>query len=333
MKKILKATHEGKIQIGENELNVAVLEDGTRVITQSAVFKSFGRTKRGRMKDEIRVPNMPAFIDANNLQPFINEDLRAVLNQIDYKTKNDTDSTGYDATILPLMCKMYLDARQDKALKSQQIPFARASEILLVGLSKIGITALVDEATGYQYDRERFELQKILTTYIADEILKWQLTFKNDFYQQVYRLWGLPFIPKYIKNKPSFVGNITTKYIYEQLPDGVLDKIREKTGKTKKGNWKYQWHRNLTEEVGREHLKKQIIEVTLLMEISKTKSDFEKLFQEKYNKSAQLEFDFNDEQPPLPPLSDFNEKLKKGLEFDPNSDKKNNDDDLEDDEI
>lgn len=112
MEKLLKATHEGKIQIGENELSVAVLEDGTRVITQSAVFKSFGRTKRGRMKDDIRVPNMPAFIDANNLQAYINQDLKAVLKPIDYKAKNGSDSTGYDANILPLMCKMYLDARQ-----------------------------------------------------------------------------------------------------------------------------------------------------------------------------------------------------------------------------
>lgn len=321
MEKLLKSTNEGKIQLGENELSVAVLEDGTRIITQSAVFKSFGRTKRGRMKEEIRVPNMPAFIDANNLQPYINEDLRSVLIPIEYKAINGSDSTGYDANILPLMCKMYLDARQDKVLKVSQIPLARASEILLIGLSKIGITALVDEATGYQFERERFELQKILTTYISDEILKWQLTFTDDFYKQVYKLWGLPFIPKYIKNKPSFIGNITTKYIYEQLPSGVLDKIREKTGKTTKGNWKYKWHQNLTQEIGREHLKKQIIEVTLLMEMSETKADFEKLFQKKYNKSPQLEFDFKDEEPNNLDLSDFNQKLKKGLGFNPKKDK------------
>lgn len=61
--------------------------------------------------------------------------------------------------------------------------------------------------------------------------MKWQLTFTDDFYREVYRLWGLPFIPKYIKNKPSFIGKLTTKYIYDLLPDGVVDKIKEKTGK------------------------------------------------------------------------------------------------------
>ena len=68
MAKKLKATHEGILPIGNTELNVAVLEDGTRIITQSAVFKAFGRTKRGRALHEKRVPNMPGFIDAKNLQ-------------------------------------------------------------------------------------------------------------------------------------------------------------------------------------------------------------------------------------------------------------------------
>lgn len=88
--------------------------------------------------------------------------------------------------------------------------------------------------------------------------------FTDDFYKNIYRLWGLPFIPKYIRNKPSFIGKLTNKYIYELLPQGVVDRIKEKTDKTSKGNWKYKWHQSLTPEIGREHLKKQIIEVTTL---------------------------------------------------------------------
>jgi len=144
MAKKLKATHEGILPIGNTELNVAVLEDGTRIITQSAVFKAFGRTKRGRALHEKRVPNMPSFIDANNLQPFIGNDLKEVLKQIDYVEKNGkTQSSGYNALILPKLCKVYLNARQEKVLKPQQLPLARASEILLFSLSNIGIIALL----------------------------------------------------------------------------------------------------------------------------------------------------------------------------------------------
>lgn len=83
--RIRKATHQGTLKIGEKEMPCAVLNDGTRVISKNAIFRAFGRTKRGRKKDEVRVLNMPAFIDANNLQPFISEDLRGVLKQIEYK--------------------------------------------------------------------------------------------------------------------------------------------------------------------------------------------------------------------------------------------------------
>ena len=311
MKEILKATNEGSIKLGETVLKVAVLQEGTRLINYSAIFKAFGRTKRGRAKNEARVLNMPAFLDANNLQPFVGEDLMGVLNKVDYEDLNSKEDSGYDASILPMLCKVYLDAREAKVLKPQQLPLARASEILLLGLSRIGIIALIDEATGYQYDRERFELQKILTAYISEEIVKWQLTFTDDFYKEIYRLWGLPFIPKYIKNKPSFIGKLTTKYIYEEMPKGILEKIKEKTPKTPKGNWKYKFHQSLTPEIGREHLKKQIIEVTTLMSISQSKEQFQELFKRKYGKDVQLQLEFNEKR------EDKNEKepnkFNKGL--------------------
>lgn len=324
-KNMPKATHEGVMNINGSELDVAVLEDGTRIITQSAVFKALDRPVRGNA----RLINMPVFMDAQNLQPYISEDLKGVINKIEYKGLNGKIQEGYDATILPLVSDLYLRARENGAIKlRQQLETAQKAEILVRSLAKLGITALVDEATGYQYDRERFELQKILNAYISDEIVKWQLTFTDDFYKQVYRLWGLPFIPKYIKNKPSFIGNLTTKYIYEQLPDGVLDKIREKTEKTAKGNWKYKWHQNLTPEIGREHLKKQIIEVTLLMEISKDKKTFEKLFKDKYQKSPQISM-FDDDLNVNPEilsvipkkLSEFNQKLKQASKYNPNQNK------------
>lgn len=319
-KHLLKATHEGTIKLGETELKVAVLEDGTRLINYSAIFKAFGRTKRGAQTDSSRVHNMPAFLNANNLQPFVGEDLKGVLEKVDYEDKSGKENDGFQASILPLLCKVYLDAREAGVLKTQQIPLARASEILLFGLSNIGITALIDEATGYQYERERFELQKILSAYISDEILKWQLTFTDDFYKEVYRLWGLPFIPKYIKNKPSFIGKLTTKYIYEQMPKGVIEKIKDKTGKTSGGNWRYKWHQSLTPEIGREHLKKQIIEVTTLMSIAQSKEQFQALFEKKYRQNVQLEMEFN-EQVHIPTPQGFDKKLTQALNYNPKEDK------------
>ena len=64
--------------------------------------------------------------------------------------------------------------------------------------------------------------------------------------------------------------------------------------KTEKGNWKYKFHQSLTPEVGREHLKKQIIEVTTLMSVSSDKSQFDTLFTSKYKQSSQLKIYFDE---------------------------------------
>src|ERR1035437_5649999 len=101
MNKLLKAIHQGEL----------LLEDGTRVIGYNAVFKAFGRTRRGTQTDDRRVRNMPAFLNANNLQPFVGDDLKGVLNKIDYLDKTGKETQGFNATILPMLCKVYLDAR------------------------------------------------------------------------------------------------------------------------------------------------------------------------------------------------------------------------------
>ena len=110
-KRKLNSTHEGVLPLANIVLNVAVLNDGTRVISQAGVFKAFGRTKRGRAKDDIRVLNRPAFLDAKNLQPYINQGLEGVLNTIVYTAKNGSTVEGYNAEILPKICEVYLDVR------------------------------------------------------------------------------------------------------------------------------------------------------------------------------------------------------------------------------
>lgn len=293
---ILKATHEGKIKLGESELNVAVLSDGTRVISRNAIFRAFGRTKRGRAIGEIRVLNMPSFLDARNLQSFVGEDLKGVLKQIDYLDKNGKEDSGYNALILPMLCKVYLDARATKNLETNkpiltksQEPLARASEILLLGLSNIGITALIDEATGYQYEREKDELQKILSAYIAEELLPWQQRFPDEFYKEIFRLHNWDYTVKGIKQRPGVIGTWTNKFIYEQLPKGVLQELKIKTPKSKSGNYTARLHQSLTSEIGNPHLEKQLISVITLMNVSNNWSDFLRLFNKKFGQQI-LEF-------------------------------------------
>lgn len=317
--KLLKATHEGKIKLGETSLNVAVLEDGTRVISANAVFRAFGRVQRSNN----RLINMPAFLDAKNLQPFIGDDLKPLINIINYENKGNKEDSGFNAAILPKLCKVYLDARatinpktKKTILTPKQIPLARASEILLLGLSHLGITALIDEATGYQYEREKDELQKILKAYIAEELLPWEKRFPDEFYREIFRLNNWSFTVEQIKtgSRPGVIGQWTKKYIYSVLPKGVLAALLNKTPRNDKGKLKKRLHQSLTREQGIEHLNKLIISVVTLMNISDDWKGFIKLWNKKF---GQQELGFDDmtsieptKPKPVKPLIGFDKQLK-----------------------
>lgn len=307
-----KVRNRGELDLAGIKIPCYVLEDGVRVLSGRKMQEALKMVDESGQKSSGH--RMAVFLSRKSLTPFISKYLQmGTLDPIVCYDGNQKIN-GYRAEALADICDIFLEARKHIELSTRQKIIADQCEILMRAFARVGIIALVDEATGYQNEREHFELQKILSAYISDEVLKWQLTFTDDFYREIYRLWGLPFIPKYIRQKPSFIGKLTRKYIYEELPKGVVDKIREKVGKTEKGNWKYKWHQTLTPEIGREHLKKQIIEVTTLMSISKSKEQFDALFQQKYNKVVQLELEFNEEVV-AERKTDFDEKLIKALNY------------------
>lgn len=280
VKKVLKATHFGALKIGEKELNCAVLEDGTRVLSNTAIFKAFDRPRKGKGKEIYRT-EMPSFIDANNLKPFINEVFGDGTGfSIEY-INNGRILSGYKAEMLPLICEVYLKARDMGVLTTNQEPLAVAAEVLVRGLSKVGIIALIDEATGYQYDRQKDELQKILKAYIAPELLPWTKRFPDEFYENLFRLHGWQYNPLSVK-KPSYVGKLTMDLVYNQLPPGVADELKNKTPKSKAGHYTKRFHQSLTSDIGEPHLEKQVAIVTTLMKISPNwrtfKSHFSRAF-------------------------------------------------------
>ena len=310
------AEYRGEVQVGDIVIPCAVLGDGTRVIGEHGITAHLGISggKSYKLRENLEVSRggpVPMFLASKALEPFIDEVFSEMdLSPVEY-TSGGKPHVGYKAEILPKVCEIWLIARENNTLQSSQLPKAKKAEILMRGLAQIGITALVDEATGYQYDREKFELQKILTAYVSDEVAKWQLTFKIDFYKELFRLWKQPFNPLSIK-KPSFVGTLTNKFIYKAMPPGIFEAIKENTPKTKGGNNKYRFHQSLTEDVGREHLKTQIIEVTTLMSVCDTKEEFLKIFHKKYDDQYQnlLELD-------IPDQNDFNISLKKAIDYNP----------------
>ena len=283
--KILKSLADGVLKIGDTELDVAVLEDGTRMITQTAVFRALGRDPRGNS----RIDQIPAFMDAKNLQSLISSDLREVIKRVPYLDKNNREKEGYKADILPLVADLYLRARQAGILTTNQIDTAQKAEILIRSLARIGITALVDEATGYQYERERNELQKILKAFISEELLKWEKRFPDDFYKEIFRLNGWDFTVSGIKKRPSIIGKWTNTLIYNELSVGVLQELKENTPKHAR------YHQRLTLDIGQPNLTAQIYKVIGIMQSSDNMQEmwerFKKIKTRKWDEN--IKFDEN----------------------------------------
>ena len=283
----LRSTHEGILKIGDKELPCAVLSDGTRVLTATAVFQAFDRPRKGKSSEGYRADQMPSFINANNLQPFIDESIMVWTRTIPYQTLSGVQKRGYDARILRGLCKVYMDAKRAGVLLQTQERLAITAEALLLALADVGITALIDEATGYQHTRERDELQKLLKAYVSEALLPWQKRFPDIFYQHLFRLNRWDYTLAGIKKRPSVVGKWTNQLIYEQLPDGVLEELKRVTPRSEQGKATERYHQHLTNDIGNVHLTNQIQRVVAIMEVSDSWDDFIS----KFNKSIQSQAD------------------------------------------
>lgn len=285
--------YSGVLSISGKELSCAVLSDGTRVLTAKSVFDAFERPRKGKSSVDRRLANMPAFLDANNLKPFI-DNVFGGGPEFDYEVKFTSKSgkmiySGYKAEVLPLICDVYLQARDADALIDAQKPLATIAEILIRSLAKVGITALIDEATGYQYDRDKDELQRLLAAYISKEFLPWTKRFPDQFYIEMFRLKKWQYRGK---AKSPLVGKITNDIVYEQLPEGVLDELRSRTPRSETSGYRTKkFHQSLTSDTGIPHLDKHISAVIALMKASDNWEQFEKLFNKAFNKPVQLDFE------------------------------------------
>ena len=272
---------DGDIQLGTGTINCSVIEkDGEiiRVINSRSFLKAIGRPWKGSYKRT----GMPSFIDAPNLKPFITKELKDVLEMIEYRTVHGGAKRGYRAVIVPLVCEVYLAARDAGAIaNSRQMAVAKSCELLMRGLARVGIDALVDEATGYQYSRERMALARILEKFIAQELQPWTKTFPIEFYQQIFRLRNWQFDPEKVPQGPRVLAKYTNDIVYKRLAPRVLEELRNKNpaidGRRKHKH--FQW---LTGDVGHPKLLAHLEGVKILMRESETWEEFQRKLDKHY---------------------------------------------------
>lgn len=261
------------LKIGSTEIPCYVLSDGRRVLHQRGFVEAIGmaRGSSGGTGGD----RLAKFVEGDRLKAYVSNELLAVTAEpIKFKASNGHLAYGYEATVLADVCEAVLAARKAGKLQAQQLHIAEQCEILVRGFARVGIIALVDEATGFQYDRSRTALELILEAFIKDELGKWAKRFPDEFYRELFRLKKLEWPST--KNPPQVVGHWTNDLVYKRLAPGVLDDLRQKTPKTPRGHRKYKFHRWFTDDVGHPKLQEHLSSVIALMKSSDDWEDFHK---------------------------------------------------------
>lgn len=298
---VLMATHgsaDHPLKIGDLEIPCYVLEDGRRVLSLGGMVKAMGMSIGSAGGGE--GDRLTSFAAGKAISPFISKDL---LNRMQTPVRfqaptGGTTATGYEATILADLCDAVLAARKAGVLRAQQEHIAHQCEILVRGFARVGIIALIDEATGYQKDRAKDALATILEAFIAKELQPWIKTFPADYYQELFRLRGLEY-PNASVKRPQYFGVLTNDIVYKRLAPGVLEELRRVTPKNDEGRPKAKYFQSLTSNAGYPKLREHLGAVVAVMKLSDSYHDFiEKLdrLAPKYNETMPLALAYSKEE-------------------------------------
>lgn len=247
--KIPQATHTGELKIGGTAIPCAVLPDGTRLLTQAGFLRALGRSAKPKGRSQQTADGLPPFLASNSIKSLISQEIMDSTVPVVFRSVAGTKALGYRADLLPQVCNLYLEARENGLLTTQQSDLAAKCEILVRALAETGIVALVDEATGYQYVRPQDALQAYLEKVLSKELAAWAKRFPDEFYENIYRLKGWTW-PGMGKNRYSVVGTYTRDLVYDRIGPGVTKELETRSPKDEKGNRKNKLHQWLSDDVG-----------------------------------------------------------------------------------
>lgn len=254
------------LKIGDVEIPCYVLADGTRVLAQRGLQGGIGLSLGGGRTGARRIAELleslaEKGIDTRGLIARVNSPIRFI------PPHGGNPADGYEATILPDLCAVLIDAGRQGKLGKQREHLAARAALLQHGFATVGILALVDEATGYQDYRQRDALAEILRKFVVKELQPWVPTFPVEFYRQIYRLNGWQFVEN-SNARPGVIGHWTNNVIYKRLAPGVWEELNRLTPRSDKGSLRNKLFQRLTDDIGHPKLREHLAAIVMLMKYS-----------------------------------------------------------------
>jgi len=265
---IPKATHWGELQIGEASLPCYVLDNGERVFSLKGVVVGLIGTEGGQLAEYVKAKTIAPYLPLE-LTPAENDVIPALINF-------DTGGAAFTkyAFGLPVLkfmdlCAAYSNAAEkEEKLTERQAQIAAKANMFLRACAKVGIIALVDEVTGYQYDRESDALQFKLRLFLEDEMRAWEKTFPDQLWVEFGRLTNWK---GSANQRPKYWGKLVMELVYGYLDKDVAEWLKNNAPKPI-GNMSY--HRWLSSQYG---LKRLVEHIWLLIGMASACSSMQEL--------------------------------------------------------
>ena len=146
----LIAKRSSNLLIGDLKIPCYVLSNSARVLSGRGIMKLLGFDSKST---GTILRNM---FKNNALTQYISSETLDVLETpISFERPgaggSAPDTYAYEATILIDICKAILEAKRQGSLDSEvHLSMALQAEIIITAVAKVGIIALIDEATGFQ---------------------------------------------------------------------------------------------------------------------------------------------------------------------------------------
>lgn len=286
--KAVSGAEDRPIRIADIEVPCYVLDDGRRVIPTNGMLGTMQMARGGSM---VRGMNrLELFVSRDRIKPYVSSELH---NRIRHPIRFRIDKNiayGFESDTLIDIAEAVIRADNAGALQKQQAAIAHQCRVITSSLTRIGLIALIDEATGHQKKRDSDELQQILTAYLLPEHRPWMQTIPSEFTSEIYRVYGWKRTPD--NRGPRYAGKLIRQLIYERMPKPVLPALDEANPSNAKYQRKHRHHQFLTDQQGLDHFRTLTITVMTLLRISRNKSEFKRNLQSYFG--SQMEFDFGE---------------------------------------
>ena len=257
---------------------ITVEGEVVRLVSERELVKSLGGKRGGshwrRARADAEAANLPPILSASNLREFISQELREGLtSRYMYKVGRGGVAHGLRGELYPMICDVFLKARDARKLLPSQENIAQTADILMRALAHTGIIALIDEATGYQNKRPVDALARILEAFIAKELQPYIPTFPGDYYEHLFRLRGLDYRFDTVK-RPQYFGCLTNDIVYKRLAPNVLSELKKIVRRNEPGRPTHKYFQRLTGNLGYPKLREHLGAVVATMKLSNTYEDF-----------------------------------------------------------